>query len=363
MRRFAIVQNGGMSNERPFKANFRPRLRAVSTSESSSSVLAQQFGNAYRDGDIQLAEKLHSKLFNQHFYKVQLFCERRILRMQTALAIFEAEDIAIEAWAAVIRLIQSRQLEVHSDIHFIRLLFKTAKHRFLDRLRRNVHRVSTVALERPSSDGTYIVEQDAQLGNATSDRPAWLSDNPTLHLLQCLFAGDVSFSNTCAMRPRRRAKVYQAAIMYLLITETMVIETEIPPYVPYILAACGLQQSHWDAFLAAMGNCEYPDPDAILVAVNIVFDTNVNTRKSVSVLKYEFTQLIPHPGRRVVPGSAAASRQTSGPHRQHRTRTASAQTHTVTQARAPETPAQASPRAPHRQARGRHPQPTLRGNA
>ncbi|MEY4915244.1 MAG: hypothetical protein RJA02_1513 [Armatimonadota bacterium] len=363
MRRFAIVQNGGMSNEQPFPDNFDPHLRAASTSKSSPSVLAQQFGIAYRAGDTQLAEKLHSELFKQHFYKVQLFCERRILRMQTALAIFEAEDIAIEAWTAVIQLIQHRQLEVHSDIHFIRLLFKTAKHRFLDRLRRNVHRVSTVALERPSSDGTYIVEQDAQLGNATSDRPAWLSDNPTLHLLQCLFAGDVSFSNTCAVRPRRRAKVYQAAIMYLLITETMVIETEIPPYVPYILAACGLQQSHWDAFLAAMGPCEYPGPDAILTAVNIAFDTNINTRKSVSVLKYEFTQLIPHPGRRVVAGFAGASRQSAGPSRSHRTRHASAHLHGANEARAPETPAQASPRAAHRQARGRHPQPTLRGNA
>ena len=363
VRCFVIVQNGGMSIERPIPASLSSAPRAKCTSESTPPALAQQFGIAYRDGDMQLAEKLHRELFKQHFYKVQLFCERRILRMQTALAIFEAEDIAIEAWEAVIHLIQRRQLQVHSDIHFIRLLFKTAKHRFLDRLRRNVHRVSTVALERPSSDGTYIVEQDAQLGNATSDRPAWLSDNPTLHLLQCLFAGDVSFTNTCAVRPRRRAKVYQAAILYLLITETMAIETDIPPYVPYMLAACGLQQSHWDAFLAAMGRCEYPDPDAILTAVNIVFDTNINTRKSISVLKYEFTQLIPHLGRRVVPGSTAASRQTPGPHPTHRTRNASVQPQAVTPAREPETPAQASLRAAYRQARGRHPQPTLRGNA
>ena len=358
-----IVQNGGMSIERPIPASLSSAPRAKCTSESTPPALAQQFGIAYRDGDMQLAEKLHRELFKQHFYKVQLFCERRILRMQTALAIFEAEDIAIEAWEAVIHLIQRRQLEVHSDIHFIRLLFKTAKHRFLDRLRRNVHRVSTVALERPSSDGTYIVEQDAQLGNATSDRPAWLSDNPTLHLLQCLFAGDVSFSNTCAVRPRRRAKVYQAAILYLLITETMAIETDIPPYVPYMLAACGLQQSHWDAFLAAMGRCEYPGPDAILTAVNIVFDTNINTRKSISVLKYEFTQLIPHPGRRLVPGSSAAKQRQTGPPRPHRTRNANDQLQPATPAREPESRAQASLRAAYRQARGRHPQPTLRDSA
>jgi DNA-directed RNA polymerase specialized sigma24 family protein len=357
------VQNGGMSTERPIATNFLNRTRAVCTSVSTHPVLAQQFGDAYRDGDMQLAEKLHRELFKQHFYKVQLFCERRILRMQTALAIFEAEDIAIEAWEAVIQLIQRRQLEVHSDIHFIRLLFKTAKHRFLDRLRRSAHRVSTVALERPSSDGSYIVEQDAQLGNATSDRPAWLSDNPTLHLLQCLFASDISFTNACAVRPRRRAKVYQAAILYLLITETMAIETDIPPFVPYILAACGLQQSHWDAFLSAMGRCEYPSPDTILTAVNIVFDTNINTRKSISVLKYEFTQMIPHTGRRLVPGSTYAARQKAGPLGPRRTRNATDQPQPFTPGSSPESPVQAAPRAPHQLARGRHPQPTLRGNA
>lgn len=317
-----VMQNVGMSTDRPDAPIFRSDRCAINTPEPSVPVLAQRFGVAYRDGDIPLAEKLHRELFKLHFYKVQLFCERRILRMQATLAIFEAEDIAIEAWEAVIHLIQKSQLEIRSDNHFIRLLFKTAKHRFLDRLRRSVHRISTVALERPSSDGSYTVEQDTQLAHATSDRPAWLSDNPTLNLLQCLFTSEISFIHACAQRPRRRAKVYQTAVLYLLITETMVIETDIPPHVPYMLAACGLQQSHWDAFLAAMGRCEYPDPDTILAAINIVFDTNITSRRSIAVLKYEFIQLISKPGRRRAADSSSGPLEHARPPRARRTRNA-----------------------------------------
>lgn len=351
-----------MSIDRPSAATFRPVYRSAQPSDSTGPVLAQRFGVAYRNGDLGLAEKLHRELFKMHFYKVQLFCERRIIRMQTALAIFEAEDIAIEAWEAVIHLIQKSQLEIQSENHFVRLLFKTAKHRFLDRLRRSMHRVSTIALERPSTDGSYIVELDTNLAHATSDRPAWLSDNPTMHLLQSLFAGEVSFAKACAVRPKRRAKVYQTAILYLLITETMVIETEIPPHVPYILAACGLQQSQWDAFLSAMGGCEYPDPDTILAATNIVFDTNIQSRRSIAVLKSEFIQLVSNPLRRRAAGTsserlakstAARSRQTRmSPPRQPATHPAQR-----------ETPGQGAQPAPHLPAQGRHPQPGLPNNA
>ena len=357
------MQNVGMSIERPLAPIFLPGQRTVPTSESTVPVLAQRFGVAYRDGDIPVAEKLHRELFKLHFYKVQLFCERRILRMQTTLAIFEAEDIAIEAWEAVINLIQNSQLEIRSDNHFIRLLFKTAKHRFLDRLRRNVHRISTVALERPSSDGSYIVEQDSQLAHATSDRPAWLSDNPTLNLLQCLFTSEISFINACAARPRRRVKVYQTAVLYLLITETMLIETDIPPHVPYMLAACGLQQSHWDAFLAAMGRCEYPDPDTILAAINIVFETNITSRRTVAVLKYEFIQMISQPSRRHAVGSSSGPLENARPPRARRTRNAVCpSSHGANPIPQPETPGRAARRESHQLARARHPRPNLRGS-
>lgn len=316
------MQNGGMSTDRPSALTFRHYRRSALAANSTHDVLAQRFGLAFRDGDLQLAEKLHRELFKLHFYKVQMFCERRILRMQSALAIFEAEDIAIEAWESVIHLIQKSQLEIQSENHFIRLLFKTAKHRFLDRLRRGVHRISTVALERPSQDGSYTIEMDTNIAHSTSDRPAWLSDHPTLNLLQSLFAGDISFANACAMRPKRRAKVYQTAIFYLLIMETMVIETEIPPHIPYMLAACGLQQSHWDAFLSAMGHCEYPDPDTILAATNIVFNTNIQSRRSIAVLKSEFTQMVSHPSiRRTAAGSYGRPLRSSPP-RPQRTRNA-----------------------------------------
>jgi DNA-directed RNA polymerase specialized sigma24 family protein len=356
------VQNGGMSIDRPSAATFRPVYRSAQSSDSAGPILAQRFGVAYRNGDLGLAEKLHRELFKMHFYKVQLFCERRIIRMQTALAIFEAEDIAIEAWEAVIHLIQKSQLEIQSENHFVRLLFKTAKHRFLDRLRRSMHRVSTVALERPSTDGSYTVEVDSNLAHATSDRPAWLSDNPTLNLLQSLFAGEVSFTKACAVRPKRRAKVYQTAILYLLITETMVIETDIPPHVPYILAACGLQQSHWDAFLSAMGGCEYPDPDTILAATNIVFETNIQSRRSVAVLKSEFTQMVSHPMRRRPAGSSTNTLATSSPPRTRQTRTTAPQAPATPRSQR-ETPGQAAQHAPHPLAQGRHPLPNLRGNA
>ncbi|MFM2222472.1 MAG: hypothetical protein RLZZ78_729 [Armatimonadota bacterium] len=354
-----------MPTYRPSASIFRRSLRAKNAAEPTPTVLAQRFAVAYRGGDKQLAEKLHTELFNLHFYKVQLFCERRILRMQTTLAIFEAEDIAIEAWAAVVQLMQKSQLEIKSDNHFIRLLFKTAKHRFLDRLRRNVHRIATVALERPSSDGSYIVEQDTQLAHATSDRPAWLSDNPTLNLLQCLFASEISFINACAGRPRRRAKVYQTAIMYLLITETMVIETDIPSHIPYMLAACGLQQRHWDAFLAAMGLCEYPDPDTILAAVNIVFGTNINSRRSIAVLKYEFTQMISLPSRRHADGASSSAMLTPAPPRGRRIRNAVRSSSADVASTSPqqETLGRAARRESHLMARARHPQPNLQGSA
>ena len=351
-----------MSIDHPSAATFRSGYRSAQPHDSDGPVLAQRFGVAFRNGDMGLAEKLHRELFKMHFYKVQLFCERRIIRMQTALAIFEAEDIAIETWEAVIHLIQKSQLEIHSDNHFVRLLFKTAKHRFLDRLRRSMHRVSTVALERPSTDGSYTVEVDTNLAHATSDRPAWLSDNPTLSLLQSLFAGEGSFVRACAVRPKRRAKVYQTAILYLLITETMVIETEIPPHVPYILAACGLQQSHWDAFLSAMGNCEYPDADTILAATNIVFATNIQSRRSVAVLKSEFVHLVSHPMRRRSAGSSTQRSTKSAALRSGLTRTPVVQP-PATPAPMLETPGQAALQTPHRPAQGRHPQPNLQGNA
>jgi len=351
-----------MSIDHPSALHFRPVYRNTQSSDLTAPVLAQRFGVAYRNGDLGLAEKLHRELFKMHFYKVQLFCERRIIRMQTALAIFEAEDIAIEAWEAVIHLIQSSNLEIRSENHFVRLLFKTAKHRFLDRLRRSAHRVSTVALERPSTDGSYTVEIDTNLAHATSDRPAWLSDNPTLNLLQSLFAGEVSFAKACAVRPKRRAKVYQTAILYLLITETMVIETEIPPHVPYILAACGLQQSQWDAFLSAMGGCEYPDPDTILAATNIVFETNIQSRRSVAVLKSEFIQMVSQPMRRRPAGSSTNTLAKSSTTRTRQTR--STPTSAPASPRSPrETPGQAAQHVPHHPVQGRHPQPNLRGDA
>lgn len=351
-----------MSIDRPSKATFRSVSRCAQPSDTSGTVLAQRFGVAYRNGEICLAEKLHRELFKMHFYKVQLFCERRIIRMQTALAIFEAEDIAIEAWEAVIHLIQKSQIEIQSDSHFVRLLFKTAKHRFLDKYRRSMHRVSTIALERPSTDGSYIVELDTNLAHATSDRPTWLSDNPTIHLLQSLFAGEVSFARACAVRPKRRAKVYQTAILYLLITETMVIETEIPLHVPYILAACGLQQSHWDAFLSAMGGCEYPDPDTILAATNIVFDTNIQSRRSIAVLKSEFIQLVSNPLRRRSAGTTSERLAKSTTARSRQTRTSPPQ-QPATHPAQRETPGQAAQPAPHLPAQGRHPQPGLPNNA
>ena len=351
-----------MSIDHPSALHFRPVYRNTQSSDLTAPVLAQRFGVAYRNGDLGLAEKLHRELFKMHFYKVQLFCERRIIRMQTALAIFEAEDIAIEAWEAVIHLIQRSNLEIRSENHFVRLLFKTAKHRFLDRLRRSAHRVSTIALERPSTDGSYTVEIDTNLAHATSDRPAWLSNNPTLNLLQSLFAGEVSFAKACAVRPKRRAKVYQTAILYLLITETMVIETEIPPHVPYILAACGLQQSQWDAFLSAMGGCEYPDPDTILAATNIVFETNIQSRRSVAVLKSEFIQMVSQPMRRRPAGSSTNTLAKSSTTRTRQTR--STPTSAPASPRSPrETPGQAAQHVPHHPVQGPHPQPTLRGDA
>jgi DNA-directed RNA polymerase specialized sigma24 family protein len=358
------MQNGDMSIDRP-SSIIDMDCRAMHSGVTNTPALAQRFGLAYRAGDLSRAERLHTELFKLHFYKVQLFCERRILRMQTTLAIFESEDIAIEAWESVIHLIQNSSLEIKSEVHFIRLLFKTAKHRFLDRLRRNVNRISTVALERSSQDGSYTIEQDKEPGNATSDRPAWLSDNPTLDLLQCLFASEITFLNACAIRPRRRAKVYQSAVLYLLITETMIIETDIPHHVPYMLAACGLRQCHWDAFVAAMGPCEYPDLDTILAAVNVVFDTQIHSRKSISVLKYEFSQLIAHPRRRSEHNyGQIAHPQQSAPRGRSRRIASKPRASVSTNANpSPSTPAPALLRAPHHPEPAHHPRPSLRGNA
>lgn len=213
----------------------------------------------------------------------------------------DSEDIAIESWEIVIKYMQQSQSVINNETHFVRLLFRTARHKYIDYLRRNTTNLTMIALERPSGDGDYI---DDMLAYSKRDHYPSCSEAPAMKLLHSLFDSDLRFRNACAVRPRRKANVYRAALFYEILVETVDMPLETPESIPVALAACGIKPKQWSAFVAALDFQSVPDLESILHATNAVFGTRLGSRKSVAVIKYEFIRLITSASKRYSVGTA-----------------------------------------------------------
>ena len=259
------------------------------------------FHHALQRGDNTVAEKYHRVVFATYYRKLQVFCERQLMNGSQHLQGIDSEDIAIESWESVIKYMQQSESVINNDTHFVRLLFRTARHKYIDYLRRNTTNLTMIALERPSGDGDYI---DDMLAYSKRDHYPSCSEAPAMKLLHSLFDSDIRFRNTCAIRPRRRANVYRAALFYEILVETVDMPLETSESIPVALAACGIKPKQWSAFVEALGFQSVPDLENILHATNAVFGTRLGSRKSVAVIKVEFIRLITSASKRYSVGTA-----------------------------------------------------------
>ena len=160
-------------------------------------------------------------LIARHFEGLLTFCEKlmRGTRRRTSL---EGGDLATDAWMAVLRrLMDDEAAEIADDEHFRRLLFRIAQTRFYDALDREGGRDEidldvAFAVREGENDGAGVVRDQLVARERAEGNLFFGESGRFLPLVEAAFLGDEVLRERAGGKPRRKARHFQAMILFFL---------------------------------------------------------------------------------------------------------------------------------------------------
>ena len=237
----------------------------------------------------------------RYFEELLRTCDRLVEGSKRKLGL-AGGDLAVDAWMAVQkRLADDTAGAIVDEEHFRKLLYRIAKTRFLDALEKETNR------DEVELDGAYAVREGdlsrGGMGNfgdqlQAQDRAEgnllFGERGRFLPLVEAAFQGDEALRALASQPPRRRAKQFQALVLFLLAehfrNEIGTTYGELAILFRECLGLLSIPQETWEpveniALDESAGDVE------LFAIVNRVCETNLKDRATLSVLRYELTQL------------------------------------------------------------------------
>jgi DNA-directed RNA polymerase specialized sigma24 family protein len=250
------------------------------------------------------------------FHEPLLRFARQKLRQANRPLGIEAEDLVQEAWAQLIARLQKACLQKESvgffrdDEHALNFLYRVVLTRFLDaRDRQPADRVYELDAPFGSEVGSQYGGDDAEatgidrlVAPSTSRAESALffaHEGTRERLLQSLFESEEAFRAACLEPPRRRARQYQAMVLYYLvqmIQETMGIidPEEAASTVMRLGMLIGLPDSVQMALVPIVQTVQMTQTEssqAILQQINALCGTKIDNVQNFGKMRHEINQL------------------------------------------------------------------------
>ena len=252
--------------------------------------------DALRTGDSRAAQRAADPLIDRLFTPLLAYAERLIASAARPLPI-EGADLVQDAWLAALRRLASEEPPACEE-HFVRLLRRTIKTRFLDHIDRR-RRHNEVELDAPhrtlesDSAAAPATMVDTLIARERADSAALFgADGCLLPLVETVFLGDAALIARCGQKPKRRARHYQALVLFHL--SEAAAEQEPDDFYGYELLRryirlLGVPDALWQPVEASVrrGGSEAER----LATVNALCNTRIRDRAALSVLRYELHRL------------------------------------------------------------------------
>lgn len=238
-------------------------------------------------------------LIARHFEPLLLFCERmtRATRRRTSL---EGGDLATDAWmGALRRLADDDASKIADEEHFRRLLFRIAQTRFYDALDREAGRDEidldvAFAVREGERDGAGVVGDQLAARERAEGNLLFGESGRFLPLVEAVFLGDEAFRELASERPRRKAKHFQAMVLFFLAEhfrdEIGSSYGEAANLFRRYLDLLSIPAELWGPMEDVALKEETGDAP-LFEAVNGLCGTNLRDRVILSTLRYELSQL------------------------------------------------------------------------
>ena len=262
------------------------RLRSALRSEADSAVL----------------DAVAAPLIARHFEDLLDFSDRLVASNSRRRSV-EGGDLASEAWVTALRRLASPDSqEIVDEEHFRRLLFRIAQSRFYDVLDRDRSR------DEVDLDASYAVHE-GEPGGALSEQLVareraeenlfFGEGGRFLPFVEAVFQGDEAMRALAVERPNRRAKQFQAMILFFLAEhfreEIGTSYSEAAEIFRRYLQLLGIPEDLWMPVEGAA--LDGGGDEALFEAVNQVCGTALWDRQRFSNLRYELMRLVGERGR------------------------------------------------------------------
>ncbi len=235
-------------------------------------------------------------LIARHFTDLLRFADRLAQSSRRRL-VLEGADLAADAWLTALRRLTDESGEKLTDEnHFRQLLFRIVRTRFLDALEREQVRddieLDTAYAVRESGESAL---GESLLADERAEGDLFFGDSGRfLPLVSAVFQSEDTFKARVSKPPRRRARHYQALILFHL-GEFFRREigsgygeqaTLFRSYVELLEIPRETWNEVEDAAL-----CDESE-ETLMTTVNRLCETNIKDRNMLSVLRYELNQLV-----------------------------------------------------------------------
>jgi DNA-directed RNA polymerase specialized sigma24 family protein len=235
-------------------------------------------------------------LIARHFTDLLRFADRLAQSSRRRLVV-EGADLAADAWlTALRRLTDDAGSGLTDENHFRLLLFRIVRTRFLDALEREQTR------DDIELDVAYAVRESGEsalgeslLADERAEGDLFFGESGRfLPLVSAAFQGDEAFKNLSSQPPRRRARQYQALILFHL-GEFFRREIgsgygEQATLFRNYIELLEIPRETWNEVEDA-ALCDESEV-TLIATVNRLCETNIKDRTTLSVLRYELNQLV-----------------------------------------------------------------------
>ena len=207
----------------------------------------------------------------------------RLIRSSWRPLGLEGDDLVQDAWLRALRyLIEPAGEGIQTLEHLRRLLMRMVKQRFLDTLDRAEGRDEKGYEE---AQAEQVAEGESDLGEGL----LWLEAGQRQKLIGALFAGEEAFKAACSRKPKRRARHYQGYVLFTLAqfyqNEVLSDRAAASLFERYI-ALLGVSESDWETLEAVAARPGAGEAE-LMSAVSTLCETNMASRSTLSVLRYE----------------------------------------------------------------------------
>jgi DNA-directed RNA polymerase specialized sigma24 family protein len=274
-------------------------LTDVNAIQKLRAALQAQNQRAIDQAAAPIIEALHQDLC--------AFGNRLVRGTPRALGI-DGDDLIQEAWVRVLKYLTTPSgLRVTTLEDLTKLLYRTAKNLFLDRLDSAATR-GELELDAPtlsrstesasSSFADYLPspKSESELGQGLF----FAMDSAFLLLVTKIFSGDGVLREYCSEKPRRRAKHYQACILFavaehykneIIADGDRVTDREVLRLFDRQVALLGISEPDWAAVSEIAGQKDVTD-ETLLSTINQRLDTAIKGRDALNTLRHELRILV-----------------------------------------------------------------------